>query len=122
MNKAEDRHETMWCAVGMSSCRAPTWCIPNGSSGAKPTRERPQEALRALLRSSAVYGDGSHAAPNRRAVVEATLVPELVKEEHSDYLLGFTENVLLTGEESRGVARVRADLALWTPSVRRRFI
>ena len=53
------------------------------------TRVAPQEALRALLRSSAVYGDGSSTAPYRDLLalpdssVRATPVQDLVRCEDS---------------------------------------
>ena len=67
------------------------------------TRVSPQEALRALLRSSAVYGDGSSTAPYRadllaspESSVRATPVQDLVGREDSEYLVGFKEKILLS--------------------------
>ena len=72
------------------------------------TRVSPQEALRALLRSSAVYGDGSSTAPYRadllaspESSVRATPVQDLVRREDSEYLVVFKEKILLSCEEFR---------------------
>ena len=60
------------------------------------TRVPALEALRALLRSSAVYGGASSTAPNRADLlassdssVRATPVQDLVRCENSEYLVGF---------------------------------
>ena len=65
-------------------------------------RQAPQEALRELLRSSAVYGDGSNTAPFRHSSValpdsigDGCPVTELVRAEDRDYLDGFDQKVLL---------------------------
>ena len=90
------------------------------------SRASPQEALRALLRSSAVYGDGSSTAPE--SIVQATPVQDLVRSEDSEYLVGFKEKVLLSSEElretvaSQGHVRVHVDPALKRASVYKRFI
>ena len=59
------------------------------------SRDPRQEALRALLRTSAVYGDGSSTAPHRAELlalpdlsVQATLVQDLVRREDSECLVG----------------------------------
>ena len=97
-----------------------------------PSRVPPQETLRALLRSSAVYGDGSSTAPEFLALpdsgVQATPVQEIVRREDSEYLVGFKEKILLSSEEfretvgSEGPARVHVDPALKRASVYKRFI
>ena len=99
------------------------------------SRASPQEALRALLRSSAVCGDGSSTAPYRadllalpESSVRATLVQDLVRSEDSEYLVGFQEKILLSSEEfretvaSQGHVRVHVDPALKRASVYKRFI
>ena len=99
------------------------------------SRLPPQEALRALLRTPAVYGDGSSTAPYRAELpalpdssVQATPVQDLVRREDSEYLVGFKEKILLSSEEfretvaSEGLARVHIDPALKRASVYKRFI
>ena len=97
------------------------------------SRVSPQEALRALLRSSAVYGDGSSTAPYRadllalpESSVRATPVQDLVRSEDSEYLVGFKEKILLSSEEfretSQGHVRVHVDPALKRASFYKRFI
>ena len=63
-------------------------------------------AFRTLLRTSAVYGDGSSTAPYRAELlalpdssVQATPVQDLVRREDSEYLVAFKEKILLSSEE-----------------------
>ena len=99
------------------------------------SRVSPQEALRALLRSSAVYGDGSSTAPYRadllalpESSVQASPVQDLVRSEDSEYLVGFKEKILLSSEEfretvaSQGHVRVHVDPAFKRARVYKRFI
>ena len=70
------------------------------------SRDPPWEALRALLRTSAVYDDGTNTTYYRAELlalldssVQATHVHDLVRREDSEYLLGFKEKILLSSEE-----------------------
>ena len=96
-----------------------------------PTSRVPtQEALRALLHSSAVYGDGSSTAPYRAELlalpdsrVQAT--PDLARREDSEYLVELKEKILLSSEEfleTVGSEDVHVDPALKRASVHKRFI
>ena len=71
------------------------------------TRPRAQEALSELLRSSAVYRDGSTTAPYRESLLSlpgfvggAPLVSTLVRPEDQEYLMGIQREGLV---ERRGV-------------------